>query len=179
MIASKSTQLNLCPNCNHNNRMGVLICENCGRSIFDNIFGSTLKMKPQERPAQQVQAITSVGTHHLKTDTAIIMHIADAPTPIKFNPKTPLVLGRVNSRNPRRPDIDLSAYRAFEKGVSCHHATVQRQDDQLIIADMGSTNGTCVNGDRLNPPRTACPARWRRSAPGQSVCARRLWRLVR
>jgi len=33
--------------------------------------------------------------------------------------------------------------------VSSHHATITKQDDGLMIRDMGSTNGTFVNGQRI------------------------------
>ena len=145
--------MNICPNCSHDNRIGVLVCENCGVSIFDDIFGSTRQVTVQ----QVTEALAVHYAEHPDTtqDAAVIIRVADAPTPIKFQPDHPLVLGRLNNRNPRRPDIDLSVYRAFERGVSCNHASIQRQDERLVIADLGSTNGTCVNGKRL-PPHEPC-----------------------
>lgn len=147
-MLARSTTVNTCPNCNHENRAGVLICEHCGQNIFDRIFTSTRRITSA---ARQSRPLASIGTQRLGISKSVIMRIADAPTPIKCDPKTPLTLGRINANNPRRPDIDLTTYRAFEKGVSCRHATLQRQEDRLMIADMGSTNGTFVNGQRLNP----------------------------
>ncbi|MCS7071755.1 MAG: FHA domain-containing protein, partial [Anaerolinea sp.] len=39
----------------------------------------------------------------------------------------------------------------FEKGVSRLHAAICRQDETLTIVDMGSSNGTHLNGQRLIP----------------------------
>ncbi|MEO0564900.1 MAG: FHA domain-containing protein, partial [Chloroflexota bacterium] len=42
-----------------------------------------------------------------------------------------------------------------EKGVSRVHAVIEREEDTLTIMDMGSSNGTYLNGQRLaqNQPR--------------------------
>ena len=37
--------------------------------------------------------------------------------------------------------------------VSAHHAVVQRGPDGPIVRDLGSTNGTSVNGDRIDGSR--------------------------
>lgn len=140
--------MTICPNCSHNNRVGVLICEKCGMAIFEDVFGGTRRFQVEDAPAG---AVNPSGTRHLVRDATVVIHIADASTPIRVQPEAPMVLGRANTRSPRRPDIDLTAYRAFEKGVSCLHASIARNDQYLMIADLGSTNGTCVNGQRLNP----------------------------
>ena len=143
--------MNVCPNCSHENRVGVLLCDQCGAGIFDTLFSHTRQVSAEETG----YPTGPLDTRYLVNDTSVIIRVADAPSPIRFAPGEPKVLGRVNNKNPRRPDIDLTVYRAFEKGVSCRHATIRRQDQQLVIADLGSTNGTFVNGRRL-PPHEPC-----------------------
>jgi hypothetical protein len=46
-------------------------------------------------------------------------------------------------------DLDLTAYDGGELGVSRQHATLQPTSDELQLIDLGSTNGTMVNGDEL------------------------------
>ncbi|MBZ0299112.1 MAG: FHA domain-containing protein [Anaerolineae bacterium] len=139
--------MNVCPNCSYNNRVGELVCANCGASIFDDVFRHTREMSLAEIAVQTAP----LATRYLVQDATVIIRVSGAQTPISFEPDQPMILGRINNQNPRRPDIDLTAYHAFEKGVSCRHASIQRQEDELIIADMGSTNGTCINGQRLIP----------------------------
>lgn len=43
------------------------------------------------------------------------------------------------------PDLDLSAYKADEKGVSRHHAMIRPSRNRLYLIDLESTNGTRVN----------------------------------
>ncbi len=139
--------MNHCPNCNHHNRVGVLICEFCGVSIFDSVFKKTRQIYQHELSYQTAPLATGV----LVQEACVMLRISGAPTPIQLQPDRPMILGRINAQNPRRPDVDLTAYRAFEMGVSCRHATLHQQDGELVIADLGSTNGTCINGSKLVP----------------------------
>jgi predicted component of type VI protein secretion system len=38
--------------------------------------------------------------------------------------------------------------------VSRRHAVLRRRGDELVVEDLGSSNGTMVNGERLSGPRT-------------------------
>ena len=58
-------------------------------------------------------------------------------------------LGRVSDGQPIMPDIDLSAYQAYASGVSRLHAVVKRDVHGVILMDLGSANGTYINGKRL------------------------------
>lgn len=48
------------------------------------------------------------------------------------------------------PDVDLSPYKAFENGVSRLHAVIRLRENVLTVMDLGSSNGTHVNGMRLS-----------------------------
>jgi two-component sensor histidine kinase/putative methionine-R-sulfoxide reductase with GAF domain len=52
--------------------------------------------------------------------------------------------------------VDLRPYQAREYGVSRQHAKIVGTDSALSVVDLGSTNGTSVNGDPLtaNVPQT-------------------------
>jgi len=65
---------------------------------------------------------------------------------------TPIVtLGRF-PHNQRTPDqIDLTDFGGIDKGVSRIHCQLEYRDDQIIVTDLGSTNGTYVAGKRLDP----------------------------
>jgi pSer/pThr/pTyr-binding forkhead associated (FHA) protein len=44
----------------------------------------------------------------------------------------------------RGTDCDL---RLVDPGVSRHHAELRVEDDEVVLVDLGSTNGTFVNGE--------------------------------
>lgn len=52
-----------------------------------------------------------------------------------------------------KPDIDLRRYDAYENGVSRQHAMFSVENDKLTITDLGSTNGTKVDREVLEPHR--------------------------
>jgi hypothetical protein len=62
-----------------------------------------------------------------------------------------LVIGRVDPNTGERPDIDLSAYGAYDNGVSRRHASIMLWNRGLFIMDEGSPNGTFLNEERLQP----------------------------
>lgn len=49
----------------------------------------------------------------------------------------------------RRPECDI---RLRERAVSGIHAEVIREEDAVVVADLASTNGTVVNGARIEKP---------------------------
>jgi pSer/pThr/pTyr-binding forkhead associated (FHA) protein len=91
------------------------------------------------------------GTARFGQDAAIILHIRDATEPITLHPAEKIILGRLDSNSPQKPEIDLTPYGALEKGVSRLHAAIVRTEDTLTVVDMGSSNGTHLNGQRLIP----------------------------
>ena len=64
--------------------------------------------------------------------------------------KLPVRIGRRDPRQNHFPELDLAEY---DRGIaSRHHATIQREGDYYTVTDLGSTNGTQLNGS-LVPPR--------------------------
>jgi pSer/pThr/pTyr-binding forkhead associated (FHA) protein len=49
------------------------------------------------------------------------------------------------------PEVDLTEDMALDYGVSREHACIFRRDEHVLVEDLGSTNGTLLNGDRLAP----------------------------
>jgi hypothetical protein len=48
-----------------------------------------------------------------------------------------------------KPDIDLTPYGALDLGVSRRHAMLRPTKDNLLLADVGSSNGTFHNRERI------------------------------
>jgi pSer/pThr/pTyr-binding forkhead associated (FHA) protein len=64
-----------------------------------------------------------------------------------------VTLGRAGTGQPIVPDIDLTPYKGLEAGVSRLHASIRIKGEEIYIMDLGSANGTRLNGDKL-PPST-------------------------
>ncbi len=62
-----------------------------------------------------------------------------------------LSVGRRDPNTGSKPDIDLEAFDALNKGVSRRHALIVRREGSLTLIDMGTPNGTFLNGQKLVP----------------------------
>lgn len=63
--------------------------------------------------------------------------------------KPQLILGRSKSPDGPQPDLDLAPYGGEQGGVSRRHAQIIFDGESLFLEDLGSTNGTRLNGYRL------------------------------
>jgi len=77
-------------------------------------------------------------------------------TTVGLDVRQALVIGRSDSDFDEMPGLDLTQHRAFQNGVSRQHAALIPVGDGLFLTDLGSTNGTWVNGDYLDPGER-CP----------------------
>ncbi|MBU3061340.1 FHA domain-containing protein [Nocardia sp. NEAU-G5] len=72
---------------------------------------------------------------------------------------TDFLIGKRSVSQGVEPDIDLGIA-PVDIGVSRSHARIHLAADGLTVTDLGSTNGTSLNGtDDLIPPRTPMPLR--------------------
>ena len=63
----------------------------------------------------------------------------------------PIRLGRIDPIQSIYPEIDLTDDLALEYGVSRRHACIFRRGNAVEVEDLGSINGTLLNGKRLAP----------------------------
>lgn len=142
--------MSVCPYCAHKNRIGYLFCEECGQNLISN-EPATLPTKQLETASNDLAAKATWGTARFGQDASIIIHIRDSTEPVTLRPEKRTVMGRWDSSSVQKPDLDLTPYGALEKGVSRIHAVIARSEDTLTLIDMGSANGTHLNGQRLVP----------------------------
>jgi pSer/pThr/pTyr-binding forkhead associated (FHA) protein len=60
-----------------------------------------------------------------------------------------VVIGRADPVGGFTPELDLTDYEGQAKGVSRRHARITARDNRIMVEDLGSANGTFVNGVRL------------------------------
>lgn len=140
-----------CAYCGTENREGVLFCEECGQSMSAEVGAAILPTRQLEAPTNSMAARATWGTARFGSDASIVIHIRDATDPVVLQPAKKTVLGRSDLSSPQKPDLDLTPYGALEKGVSRIHAAITRSEDTLTLIDLGSANGTHLNGQRLVP----------------------------
>jgi len=62
-----------------------------------------------------------------------------------------IIIGREDPAQNYEPAIDLTDFGGKLFGVSRRHATLNNQNGLLFITDHSTTNGTFVNGKRIDP----------------------------
>jgi hypothetical protein len=78
----------------------------------------------------------------------VILQVAPSNRCLSLQLVKPLVLGRGLALGADEL-LDLSEYQAYHLGVSRRHCRLQRCDNRLMITDLGSANGTSLNGEPL------------------------------
>jgi tRNA A-37 threonylcarbamoyl transferase component Bud32 len=112
---------------------GGVACPRCGRVNKQGArFCATCGAPLAGPPVARLMVSSPRGTWEMKLD------------------RLPCRIGRRDPRQNHYPELDLAEY---DRGIaSRHHATIQRDGDFYTLVDLGSTNGTMVNGV-LVPPR--------------------------
>jgi hypothetical protein len=142
----------ICSNCKHTNLDGAMFCAECGSQlvgkdtlITQNIttkqFESAKESRPREDAYQPFDGSDAWGS----------LHLLDTGQVLPLSAKNEFTMGRISEGQPIMPDIDLSPYQAYAAGVSRLHGVIKRIDTQIIFIDLGSANGTYINGKRLPP----------------------------
>ncbi|MDP3185929.1 MAG: FHA domain-containing protein [Anaerolineales bacterium] len=104
-------------------------------------ISSNSKQKTNSKPAPPADA----------GEARITLHLVESGQILPLAERMEFSLGRVSEGQPIMPDIDLTPYKAYDKGVSRLHAILRRVKNKIVIMDLGSSNGTYVNGNRLSP----------------------------
>lgn len=174
-----------CPVCHFVNRPGVLVCQNCGHTlVYAESTGSTRTLEkhdssetfvgksPEELLGQKLEAeaklteeatsvarsVYTAGAEAFTADMRLRVEIEGAPSPLTLSIQREAMIGRHDTMTGVMPDIDLTAYAGYRMGVSRQHALLRLQNERLEVVDLGSSNGTAVNGSKLEA-RQAHPLR--------------------
>jgi hypothetical protein len=141
-----------CPSCHKSHPENTLFCDECGAYLLAEGDKRTDPLMTEastwvDREAAEVGA-SPPGTRRLTTLSVLIV---DMNRQLEFPLTKELSIGRLDAASATFPDIDMTSYGGLEKGVSRRHAKITRQGDKISIEDLGSVNGTLLNGQSLTP----------------------------
>ncbi len=139
----------ICSNCKNSNLDGAMFCAECGaqlvgkdelttQNITTKQFGD-LKDIPAQDAYQSFEGSDAWGS----------LHLLDTGQVLPLSTKNEFTMGRISEGQPIMPDIDLSPYQAYAAGVSRLHGVIKRDGNRIIFMDLGSANGSYINGKRL------------------------------
>ncbi len=125
-------------------------CPHCGRSQATKPIGTgLLNHQPVHPPNGQR------GNQIFGENMVVLLQFLPSGTCGWFAMDTPLTLGRA-AGSAADNLLDLTDFNAHRHGVSRLHCRLTRAHNRLLLTDLGSTNGTYLNG-RLLPPHREAP----------------------
>ncbi|HEU0185802.1 MAG TPA: protein kinase [Blastocatellia bacterium] len=106
-------------------------CVNCGKDLArDDVFCAYCGAR---QPSKRTTArLVVMGTNEMSAQFSL-------------NTDTENLIGRMDPNRGIRPEVDLSKYDPAAR-VSRRHAKIISQGNQFFIEDLGSANGTFING---------------------------------
>jgi pSer/pThr/pTyr-binding forkhead associated (FHA) protein len=161
-----------CPACGHQNAPGEMYCGNCGVQLPPVSVTPPPLPTPISMPAPASPPRPAVP--HVPTTPYPAPPVpnpppakAAAPTPravsgrltvwpsnavIDFPAgRTEIIVERTDPVSGIYPEADLTPFGREEAGVSRRHARIFSQGDSLVLEDLGSTNFTFLNKNKLQP----------------------------
>lgn len=119
----------ICPQCHAANREGDRFCEQCGSPL------TTSMEQPFGAPGDIAATLMAAPP-----GASVLVRLNGDAGEQTYPLGTRVVIGRLDSC-----DIPI-----HDKSVSREHARLSRLRDGYVIEDLGSTNGTLVNGKRID-----------------------------
>jgi hypothetical protein len=129
-----------------------MFCAECGAQLIgsENLVTQNIKTSQMQESLKD-QPNQPYIPPELSMNAWGSLHVLDTGQMLPLMDRNEFTIGRVSEGQPIMPDIDLSPYQAYANGVSRLHSVIKRDGGRVMIMDLGSANGTYVNGNRLNP----------------------------
>lgn len=102
---------------------------------------------PEQRPTTSNQLV-DIGTQRPWRIAIIIKQLS---VTLVLDLTDSILLGRLKQSDDLSSLIDLRAFGAEEQGVSRRHLLIKLDGNTVTICDLNSSNGTYLNGVRLDP----------------------------
>lgn len=140
--------MKVCSKCGHENQEGFFYCEKCNTPLITEatpLTTATIPARPSThditRPEDNVIIPLPVGANLVLDIGGTILAFPDA---------SKIDIGRQPDANVTGVWLDTTAYGGYAKGVSRRHAQIRMTADRYLeLVDLGSANGTFLNGFRL------------------------------
>jgi len=143
-----------CPSCGRKHRPGTLFCSECGGYLPTAGRPGTEPIPGRELPNRQARAwgpSTKSAGESGRTGTKLQIRVVSNEREIQLPPGADVHVGRLDAAQDIFPDVDLTPDGGLKGGVSRCHCRIYGEDGDYYVEDLGSANGTFLNGERLTP----------------------------
>lgn len=120
-------------------------CPKCGAPLQPAATpGTVMLTNPPVLPAA-----STTGNSILPLKANVILQFEPSGVCLSLPFHHRVLLGR--SSSPESDMLDLTPFDAYRLGVSRQHCSLERRNSRLILIDLGSANGTYLNGSMVAP----------------------------
>lgn len=141
-----------CPSCGHGNRLGTLFCSECGVYLPTTGPLRTEPLPEEELPASRADPWTSEPVDEaVESVVPLCIKILSTGRQVQLPSAAEVHIGRLDAAHGIFPDLDLTHDGGVEGGVSRRHCKIHQRGSMYLVEDVGSGNGTFLNGQRLTP----------------------------
>ena len=157
----------VCPECRAQHYLGTLFCDMCGAAVHP---AARAYLEANQSAAGRKPTILTGGERVVKPPPPDTPRSPIAAAPPPAQPPslrvrvvhhdaeltlrgTQFNVGRTDPFSDFVPELDLTRYDGQTHGVSRRHATIRWNGEGFVLCDNHSSNGTWLNGVRLEPNR--------------------------
>ena len=143
-----------CSICDSNYINNTIFCDECGNCLLEDAPRETdpLETVPDGWLGNGANGSDSSASVRLfEKPKAIRLKIGPRRRQLEISLNRVINIGRLDPALDVFPEIDLSQDGPTSRSVSRRHAIILKQDNSVLVEDVGSFNGTFVNGKRLDP----------------------------
>jgi len=142
-----------CPSCGRKHRPGTLFCSECGVYLPT---GGPLRTEPlpeEELPISRANPWASEPVEEAgeAPPVSLCIKVLSTDRQIQLPATTEVHIGRLDAAHGIFPDLDLTPDGGLDGGVSRRHCKIHRRGSTYLVEDVGSANGTFLDGQRLTP----------------------------
>ena len=139
-----------CPSCGCRQRHGTLFCSNCGEFLVARGSMVTVPFSPGEPPdAAEESSWSNEPRAADAAASSLQLKVVSSGRTVQLPDAPEALVGRYDAAHNIYPDLNLTPDGGLEGGVSRRHCKIHRQGGVYLVEDVGSANGTFVNGCRL------------------------------
>ena len=142
-----------CPFCHTNHVENTLFCNECGTYLQDDDNPETdpLVLEAQNSVGKSIGDLPLSPTPKRSGPIKLYLKIENGLRELEVSLEKAVQLGRLDPLSDTFPEVDLTSVGGLEKGVSRRHARILKREGTIIVEDLGSINGTFINGQKLVP----------------------------
>ncbi len=142
-----------CPSCGRKHRPGTLFCCECGVYLPTGSQPGTEPISGRDLPSGTADSWQAARGRGEAGQRGATLRVKVLPTgrELELPCLGGVEVGRADSAHNIFPDIDLTRDGGLEAGVSRRHCKIYEADGEYVVEDLGSANGTFLDGERLPP----------------------------